>query len=401
MGITNCSEICSTTQFEMENQISGINRTDLNKPNDINYNNNNNNDNKIKKEIIKEKTKYELFQEKFESKLPNFGQYIEKEQFIEKIPEKANFYMTENEFKLPEEIKINENIYEMKPILFKNGNIYEGYWNENIIMDGKGKYYIEDGNLFIEGLWDNGKSIYGRIYYPNNNIYEGYIKNSNCHGKGKLIFETGELYEGDFVAGDIEGYGKYTFSDKTTYEGNFTKGDFKGIGVIKWPFNITYEGEFSGPALNGYGKLFDNNGEKYEGNFKNNFFEGKGKYTFQDGCTYDGDFERGVRNGKGIYEKNNEFSYEGMWANDYPHGFGTFVFGNISIKGIWRNGINAEITIIEGGNDNDFNHDILNFKIPDTNLIPNRLPNLQVSSNIQNFGIANIPSYLNSKDNNE
>jgi hypothetical protein len=36
MGITSCSEICSMTQFEMENQISGINRTDPNKPNDIN-----------------------------------------------------------------------------------------------------------------------------------------------------------------------------------------------------------------------------------------------------------------------------------------------------------------------------------------------------------------------------
>ena len=107
---------------------------------------------------------------------------------------------------------------------FKIGDTYEGSWNDSIMMDGKGKYYIEEGNLFIEGVWNNGKSIYGKIYYPNNNIYEGYINNSNCHWKGKLI------YNNDFVNREMEGKGKYTYSDATKYEENLVKVNLKDMG---------------------------------------------------------------------------------------------------------------------------------------------------------------------------
>ena len=44
-------------------------------------------------------------------------------------------------------------------------------------------------------------------------------------------------------------------------------------------------------------------------------------------------------------------------------------------------------------------NEILKFKIPDINLIPERLPNLNKATNFRNFGYSNYPSYLNSKDN--
>ena len=407
-------QICSNGENELINQIYGSYRTDikreeknpfkinniitnLNEINNVN-NDNNNNNNKIEEEIS-EPNKNDIFKKKFETKLVEFGEYITQEQFNEKIPESILTYMSKNQFEIPNDININNELYEMNPIKFKNGNIYQGSWNENIVMDGFGKYYIEAGKIFIEGIWDNGKSIYGRIYYPNNNIYEGHINNSTCHGKGKILFESGDTYKGDFVDGEIEGEGIFTFSDKTTYEGKFVKGDFNGHGIMKWPFGTTYEGEFNGAYLNNYGKLYDNNGEVYEGNFKNNYYNGKGKYTFNDGSIYEGDFELGLRNGKGIYTKKDEFSFEGSWANDYPHGFGTYTSGDIQIKGIWRNGINAEISKFEGGKIDEFNRDLLNFKIPDINLIPERLPNLNKATNFRNFGYSNYPSYLNSKDN--
>jgi hypothetical protein len=235
MGVTSCLEICSKNENEFVNPFSEIkkqeeaNKKGENNKEENNILNNSDNDiNNINEEQLKEDYKFKAFKNKFETVLPNFGQYIDKEQFNENIPENVRSYMDQNEFQLPDNLHINENIYEMPPIKFKNDNLYEGYWNENIIMDGLGKYYIADGNLFIEGVWDNGRSIYGRIYYPNNNIYEGYITNSYCQGKGKLFFSTGEIYEGDFVNGEIDGNGKFTFADKTTYEGQFSKGDFHG-----------------------------------------------------------------------------------------------------------------------------------------------------------------------------
>ena len=398
MGVTSCLKICSKedTEFQaifgVEKNPEQINKQDENINTDDNLNN-------VKESKLKETNKNKDFKKIFEKKLPSFGEYIEKEEFNQRIPENVYQFMVQNEFKLPDNFNINKNVYQMKPVKFKNDNIYEGTWNENIIMDGIGKYYIKEGNVFIEGVWDNGKSIYGRIYYPNNNIYEGYINNSYCHGKGKLFFSTGEIYEGDFVNGEIDGNGKFTFADKTTYEGQFSKGDFHGNGVMKWPMGIIYEGNFSKNVLNNYGKLIGKDGEQYEGNFQNNYFNGKGKYTFDDGSTYEGDFESGLRNGKGIYIKKDDFSYDGNWANDYPHGFGTFIFGDINIKGIWRNGFNADISKIEGCQINEFNHDKLNFKIPEVNLKTEKLSNLMNMNNIKNFTSSNNPSYLNSREN--
>ena len=325
-------------------------------------NNNSNNNNKNKSMFIEhiklqEKNKYDEFQKNLSLKLPKIGKLITKEQFHEKIPEDISTHSNMNKFQIMDNIVINKDTFELQPVELKNGDIYEGSWNENIEMDGIGKYYKEEEKLFFEGVWDKGKLIYGRIYYPNNNIYEGYISNFICHGKGKLIYVNGDIYEGEF-----------------------SQGDFKGYGIMKWSIDkilITYEGEFSRKCLNNYGKLICNNGEQYEGNFKDNLFNGKGKFTFVDGSTYEGDFEYGKRNGKGIYIKKDDFSYEGSWLNDFAHGLGSFTKDNIIIRGLWRNGINAEIFSKEGEQTNDFNNDILNFNVPNISLLlPDRLPHL-------------------------
>ena len=61
----------------------------------------------------------------FEKKLPSFGEYIEKEVFNQRIPENVYQFMVQNEFKLPNNFNINKNVYQMKPVKFKNDNIYE------------------------------------------------------------------------------------------------------------------------------------------------------------------------------------------------------------------------------------------------------------------------------------
>ena len=368
MGTSSCNKLCGCKKDQPFNNNSILESKQSN-----NY--------IINSDLIQHKN-YNNFTKKFESILHTFGNYYDINEFKQKIPEIANNYMIENVLNIPENILINRNTFEMKPIKFENGNIYCGNWNENYRMDGMGQYYLEEGNLFIEGIWDDGKLIYGRIFYSNDNIYEGQIKDSNYNGKGKLIFNNGETYEGDFSNGDITGNGTFTFSDGTVYEGGFIQGEFKGHGIMKWINGIHFEGEFRGPILSNYGKLIGENGEKYEGYFYYNYFHGKGIYTFYDNSCYEGEFEFGLKNGKGIYKKKDEFIYEGEWANDVPHGFGKYYYKDYIIKGVWRDGFNVEIIKFEKGNSVHFDKSQLNFEIKDFNLSPHKLPNLEKMDNI-------------------
>ena len=90
------------------------------------------------------------------------------------------------------------------------------------------------------------------------------------------------------------------------------------------------------------------------------------------------------------------FTYEGDWANNQPHGFGKFHYDNYIIKGVWRNGINVEISNFEKGDPNEFNANILNFKVDEFSLLPQHLPNLDnMDVTIKKFGVESSPSYLN------
>ena len=322
----------------------------------------------------------ELFNNDFELKLPELGQIIEENQFDGKIPEQVHKYISEKEYKKPDGIEINENVFEKGPIKLKNNDIYKGNWNEKIDKEGYGQYYMETEQKFFEGTWVNNILIHGRIFYQNGDIYEGYIRNFNSHGKGIITLKSGDKYKGDFNEGKREGNGKYIYPDKTTYEGQFKNNKFHGHGVMKWITEETYEGEFSEGYFNNQGKLIGKNGEQYEGNFKNNYYDGEGKYTFIDGSTYEGSYALDLRNGKGIFiKKDNEFSYDGNWVDDYANGEGTFVKGDVTIEGTWKNGLYENFPVNNGGENNQINDNILNFrlKIPIINLIPRRLPHMK------------------------
>ena len=112
-----------------------------------------------------------------ESRLLQFGDFLEDRQYNEKIPEQIQNFITENKFSSPNNLNINENIYLIRPLLLNNGNIYKGNWNENIQKHGYGEYYIEKEKKFIEGIWYNDRITYGRIFYSNNDLYEGFIDN--------------------------------------------------------------------------------------------------------------------------------------------------------------------------------------------------------------------------------
>ena len=326
------------------------------------------------------KHNYDNFTLLFEDKLQNFGKYFEQE-FNTLITPEILAYMTENPFSLnPEQYEISE-VYEMKPIEFNNGNVYKGGWNENLKMEGQGKYYLKEDGVLAEGLWKEGNLVYARVFIGKEDsfdIYEGEMKNSSFYGKGKLILSNGVIYEGDFIDGEKTGNGKIIFEDKTVYEGGVEKGDLNGKGKIIWTNGYEYEGDFEFNKLCGNGILKSPNGEIYEGEFKNNLFNGYGKYTFKNGNTYEGQFLYGVKKGKGVYKCLNKFEYDGDWDNDLPCGVGKLSDWNKTgvIKSTWRYGNIMEEPVYEQGTSE-------NFEDIDLNIVPDQITlNIKDLSNL-------------------
>ena len=326
------------------------------------------------------KHNYDNFTLLFEDKLQNFGKYFEQE-FNTLITPEILAYMTENPFSLnPEQYEISE-VYEMKPIEFNNGNVYKGGWNENLKMEGQGKYYLKEDGVLAEGLWKEGNLVYARVFIGKEDsfdIYEGEMKNSSFYGKGKLILSNGVIYEGDFIDGEKTGNGKIIFEDKTVYEGGVEKGDLSGKGKMIWTNGYEYEGDFGFNKLCGNGILKSPNGEIYEGEFKNNLFNGYGKYTFKNGNTYEGQFLYGVKKGKGVYKCLNKFEYDGDWDNDLPCGVGKLSDWNKTgvIKSTWRYGNIMEEPVYEQGTSE-------NFEDIDLNIVPDQITlNIKDLSNL-------------------
>ena len=333
---------------------------------------------------------------KFKEKLQEYGDYISKNDFNELIPKEIQNYMNENPLQKISESSNKNEVFEIEPIIFRNGNIYQGFWNKDLKMDGPGKYYLKQEKVLAEGNWDNGELKYGRVFLPNGDIYEGEIKDSQFNGKGKLK-SNNDYYEGDFVDGEKTGNGKITFNDGTIYEGNLNKGEFKGNGHMTWKNGYDYSGEFNGPLLNGKGKLTCPEGDVYEGDFENNLFHGKGKYFFSENKDeYEGEFQYGVKKGKGIYISD-KYTYDGYWDNDLPCGIGKLKTSdnNGVIKSTWRYGKIAEEPIYEKGNEEDFKEIELNIKPKEMILNAKDLPHLEATEvDSTQYKLGNSLSFL-------
>ena len=299
---------------------------------------------------------------------------IYEEEFLSNIPDDYINYSNEQPFILPQELKEKENLIEMEPIKFKNGNIYKGKWNSENQMEGQGKYLIKADNVYTEGYWENGELKYGRIFLPEKNIYEGFINDSKYNGNGKLIFPD------------------------ATYEGIFSKGEFKK-GKMTWNNGYEYDGEFNGFCLNGKGKLTGPDNEIYEGNFNNNLFHGKGKYIYKNNeYEYDGEFQYGIKKGKGKYTAMYDFTYDGNWDNDLPFGNGKYSNWDNSciLKCTFRAGKIAEEPIFEAGSKENINVDEFEIKPKEMKLNTKNLTHINfIEDEKTQFVLGSVYSFLN------
>ena len=235
---------------------------------------------KLKKINTHKKEEYNSFILLFENNLQYLGQYITEQDFNSLITEEIKNYMIENPLNINQDLYKELETFDVKPVEFKNGNIYFGNWNGNLKMEGLGKYYLKDDRVLAEGLWGNGDLIYSRVFLPNGDIYEGEMRNSTFNGKGKLTYANGDIYEGDFINGEKNGNGKIIFEDKTEYEGAFEKGEFKGNGKMKWINGNEYSGSFDGPKFCGFGVLSNSSCDIYEGIFDNKIDDDEGKKEY-------------------------------------------------------------------------------------------------------------------------
>ena len=300
--------------------------------------------------------------------------YIKEDEFVSAIPEEYQNGLKEKLI-LPPDLKENKT-YEVPPIKFKNGNIFKGKWNTENRMDGNGIYYLSNDKVLVNGFWENGELKYGKIFMPNDTIYEGYIKNSIYNGKGKLIQSEGKEYDGIFDNG-VFIKGKVKIND-AIFEGELENEQFK-TGKIEWNNGYKYEGDFNGNILQGKGKLISpDNGDIYEGDFDNNFFHGQGKYIFS--------------------KSQNE--YEGDWDNNLPHGIGKIsnIENTYILKSAFRYGKMVDEPTFEKGQKSDinFNLDELLIDPGEMNIIKGHLKDLSnLDSQATLYKLENLPSFLN------
>ena len=329
-----------------------------------------------------------IINEALERKI-SLGTYLNISEYKKIINEKIFNYIETHRLNYQEYFPSNVNIYKSSPILFKNGNIYYGNWNSEGEMEGYGIYFIKEKNITTEGIWKKGNIIYGRIFFPNDDIYEGYMENSVPHGKGTIIFMNKEIYKGDFFNGEMTGKGIFIFKDKSNYTGNINNGIFNGEGSMKWIDGTEYHGNFLDSTLNGKGKMFnDIFGEKYIGNFQKNEFNGFGIYYYKNGDIYEGNFEYGIKKGKGKYKRNDNIEFNIEWDYDLPNGKGIINYYKDKLEGFWRNGNIIRKKIIKGNID-VFREIDLNLKPIKRSLNPSNLSNLNNYENkISQFTIG-------------
>ena len=240
--------------------------------------------------------------------LKNLKGFNDEENIHSKLAYLLYLYSDKNEYNISntEEIEKLKSEYENK--LNEIQNKYDELKAEN-----------ENNNKIIIKELENGK-------------YEGQMKNNKLEGKGKYYYNNGSIYEGEWKNDKKEGKGIFIFPNGDRYEGDFKDDNFDGKGVFL--INVSsmkpdkYEGEFKNGQKNGKGIHYYKNGNKYEGEYKNNQKEGKGVFYFIDGNRYDGEFKDGKANGKGIYYFNDGNIYNGEWKNDKKEGKGICYYAN-------------------------------------------------------------------------
>ena len=87
----------------------------------------------------------------------------------------------------------------------------EGVWDKGYLI--KGKVYTKEGTLIYDGQFENNQPSHGIYYYGNGEQYEGDFENFQRHGKGKYKYENGDVFDGEFLNNLPRGDGNFIDSE--------------------------------------------------------------------------------------------------------------------------------------------------------------------------------------------
>ncbi len=233
-------------------------------------------------------------------------------------------------------------------------------------LDGTGKIFFKNLNEYtgnvINGSLQSAPDVVSKIKFKNGIVYEGDVNMNILSGKGEYTFTSGAKYKysyliryiGDIKCGLRHGDGKYiSHNGDSIYEGSWKNGLKNDFGVLVVKDKYTYEGNWKNGIRDGYGKIFWNNGNTFEGQLylklliirKDNKICGNGVMIWkEEGEKYIGQWQNNIQNGMGIqiwYEvagQNNYLRnrYVGFWRNGTREGYGVFFYANGSkYEGFW------------------------------------------------------------------
>ncbi len=163
-------------------------------------------------------------------------------------------------------------------ILYGDGSVYVGYYDQDWNKEGYGILISKDGSK-----------------------YEGSFNSNKFSGRGRLIERNGSYYEGEFEDDKANGFGKYVDISGYIYIGHWKDQLQCGKGEEIYPDGYRYEGFFNKGFKQGKSKFITKNGSTYEGEFNQNLFEGYGVYRWRDGRIYQGEWNNNKMNGTGIF----------------------------------------------------------------------------------------------------
>ena len=229
--------------------------------------------------------------------------------------------------------KKNSNTVKRGPVLMENEAIYIGEWNLLNQRHGRGIQYWKNGSIY-EGYWNKdkacgkGRKIYAGDIYAGD-VYEGDWLDDAFHGKGIYIYNNGGKYDGLWEFNKKHGIGVAVWPDGKKYQGIYRNDLKHGYGRFEWANGTIFEGNFTEDKIEGRGTKIFNKGCEFIGQWKNNKMEGKGIYTWDNGNSYYGEFVESKRWGFGIIIRPDGQKYIGQWYEDKKHGKGI----NISLNG--------------------------------------------------------------------
>jgi hypothetical protein len=193
-----------------------------------------------------------------------------------------------------------------------------------------GKGFTHWGRETIDGFWEDGEFLYGRI--------ESREGRDIIHNPDETPFEEKEVLSCDVpkIDGFLYGKGTLILQGGIHYEGNFVDNHLEGEGFLDTPI-YTYEGEFLHNQFHGNGTLtYKKSGLMIHGKFENGQACEK-KYTFTNDRTVekDPDLERTLEPIKtfrdGIYNSYHRTFEGNLDSEGVPH------FGILrNIKGLGR-----------------------------------------------------------------